>query len=216
MEQSRLEEVFKRLANVYNRQRQEPPVGELPSLLVRLEEALRGARVPVSAALSPGADVALIAGRMEQLGLDAPPDLLTWFGWHNGLEPTSADWFAPGMRIADFDTVAERYADFDLRYLANSAESRAWFPVVLTSDASTVVMNCNKESPGFGRVTLRNELGEIGAEDAFPTLAMPIEWCCEAIEGGLWVVDEDGGYHPVYRYEDLAKLPGAMATSGFF
>jgi hypothetical protein len=56
----------------------------LLELLVHLEAEWTRLRAPVAARLRPGLREEEVRSRLATLGLDAPDDLVTFFGWHDG------------------------------------------------------------------------------------------------------------------------------------
>lgn len=60
------------------------PDPRMTEALIRLEAALVAGGAPVVEHLRPGLPAGEVAGRLEEAGLRATADLLSWFGWHDG------------------------------------------------------------------------------------------------------------------------------------
>lgn len=59
----------------------------LADRLVRLEQAWQGAGAPIGRLLAPGVDAAQVRDALAPLGLQPSGELLTWYGWRNGVRP---------------------------------------------------------------------------------------------------------------------------------
>jgi len=214
---------FERLEALFYRQQATPPArhGRLRHALELLEDLLREQRNPIVDGLLPGLGAAEIRAQMRDLGLDAPDDLLTWFGWHNGYEqpPTSRyqDWLAPSFRSTGIADLREHYLGMYLKYQidAQSRDGARWFPILTTGNACVVMMDCGSDPATTGAVAKKNELGLIESTHSVRELADIVEWWCEALAAGLWVYDEIG-FHPIYDYNDLDYLPTKLLESEMF
>jgi len=68
----------------------EPPrldPDRLPDVLTRLEYQVRRRRLRAADLMRPGLDRTGVIARLEGVGIQAHPDLITWWSWRNGDEP---------------------------------------------------------------------------------------------------------------------------------
>ncbi len=139
----------------------------------------------------PGVDADELRGRLGAFGLEAPDDLITWFGWHNGYEaPPGQPWRGAllGVVFASFEAMSTYYTDM---FLAHEVEllpagSARWFPVVAFGGNQHIVMDCGDDADTRGTVAGLTESFFDPRAYRARTLAEPVEWWCEFIASGLW------------------------------
>jgi hypothetical protein len=99
---------------------------ELRPLLAELEGRLRDYGAPVAGALRPGAPPERVRTELENDGLRAHEDLVTWWGWHEGAEAGDGDAPAdgPGIFFRPETAVA---GPWHVLSLADALRIRRWY-----------------------------------------------------------------------------------------
>jgi hypothetical protein len=77
------------------------------TLFNKLEAQWRRLHPPLLDALQPGLSPDDIAEKMEPTGLALPPELQTWWGWHNGVSPNLDAYFTPACQLLSLDDAIE-------------------------------------------------------------------------------------------------------------
>jgi hypothetical protein len=99
---------------------------ELRPLLAELEERLRNHGAPVAEALRPGAPPERVRAALEDDGLRAHEDLVTWWGWHDGAEAGDVAGLADGPGIF-FRPETTLVGPWHAISLADALRIRRWY-----------------------------------------------------------------------------------------
>jgi hypothetical protein len=170
--------------------------------------------------MRPGIPGDQVQQALAALGLNAPDDLLTWYGWHDGYQPRTdgppgEPALTPFLPRFEFSGLAEMcglYLD-DVKWLLDEigGDGMKWFPILRDPyNDLYVVMDCGPETPG------RIAALESGAFEPWlyrpSSLEEPVGWWCDYLETGKYVYDPETERFG-YTF-DLMELPPAMARSG--
>src|SRR5437867_7739126 len=99
---------------------------ELPARLEELEQRLRAFGAPIAEAFRPGASADDVRATLAEEELPAHPDVVSWWGWHDGATLTDAPPVSsgPGVYLRSENTLVE---DWHVLSLADAARTHRWF-----------------------------------------------------------------------------------------
>ena len=84
----------------------------LRRLLIQIEGTINEMGVNIDAWFQPGLAEDEVRGRLEEVGLECPDELVVWFGWHNGYRtsglPAGGPAF-PNFLMGTLDDATARY-----------------------------------------------------------------------------------------------------------
>jgi hypothetical protein len=178
--------------------------------LERLETILRGLGTPAAQALRPGLPAAEVEAQLASIGLTAPADLLTWYGWHNGSAapdgPLGDAEFLPNWWFGSVEDMVALYRD-DVHWLLDEIGHQGveWFPILKSRTGDYhVLMRCDGLAPG--------EIAFI-ANGAFEpdlykprSLEEPLVWWADYIENGKYAFEAPTEiFRPTWKYGDLPE-----------
>ncbi len=132
---------------------------ELQRLLGELEQRLRAFGAPIVQAFRPGAPADEVRTVLAAEGLQAHPDVVAWWGWHDGVALTDAPpvLSGPGVYLRSENTLVEGWHVLSVAdavrnhrwFRAAYAESggpdllpRGWFPILMTGAKPTMWIDC--------------------------------------------------------------------------
>lgn len=102
---------------------------ELAAGLSQLERVLARANAAIVGRLLPGAEVETVRAALHDLGLSPTPELLAWFGWHDGAGEAATTShvieIAPGAEFYDVRSLCVEYTT--MRRITNELASTAGY-----------------------------------------------------------------------------------------
>jgi hypothetical protein len=158
------------------------------SALDRLEAALDAVHSPVVPSLRPGVSEAEVVERFHALQLEPPPEVVAWYGWHDGYE-AGADGrgeIACGTRPFSLAQACDFLPDLlgNLSSVAPDQDS-GWFPLGWCQDKRVLIVYCGANPNQYGHVTVTET--ELPDNNFWATtLAEPVEWWAEYLENGTY------------------------------
>jgi len=174
--------------------------------LERLEAAFVARGNPVVAGLQPGLSEAKVRARLLPLGIDAPPDLVTLFSWHNGYKPPEGPtdggwhgWIGPGIRPITLDEACDMYSnnleDFELDPdVLGGAKGSDCFPILDGDGWTSYLMDCRGDGPERGSVMAYHITNTTEPAQRPRTLAEPIDSAVGYVESGAWRWSRESGW----------------------
>jgi hypothetical protein len=102
---------------------------DLRGVLDELEERLRAFGAPIVQAFRPGAPADEVRTVLATEGLQAHPDVVAWWGWHDGVALTDAPpvLSGPGVYLRSENTLVE---DWHVLSVADAVRNHRWFRAV--------------------------------------------------------------------------------------
>ena len=182
--------------------------GELTALLRQLEERLAAAGVPMSA-LRPGLPREQIVAMFRARGLDAPGELIEWFGWHDGAE--SGIMPIPVLVPASLAWALERYT-YDLNSPRSWGFDPEWLSIERVPTSLNVQLTAGAQTPLVRRSDEDHPVGDT-TDTTFEVRSMcvPVSWWIEDIDSGaLTWRSEEGRWLVDYAAIDRARLATGM------
>lgn len=173
--------------------------------LGRLEAILLGLGTPAAQALRPGLSAGEVTSQLAQIGLTAPQDLLTLYGWHNGSAaregPFGPAEFVPKWSFGSVQDMVALYKD-DVAWLLEEIghQGLEWFPILIGVNGDIhVLMRCDGVAPGEIAFI---ENGEFEPNLYKPaSLEEPLGWWADYIENGNYVFDSPAeGFRRTWSY----------------
>lgn len=181
--------------------------------LRRLEVALVAAAAPVVEHLRRGRSPDDVVAVLDQAGMQATPDLVSWYGWHDGCssykeygpERGFFAWYPfPGLA----EVLAWREGEDGRVLLAHEQDVRGWQPQMVLPFMVDVV---DPRTVGFALRVADRHLVLLGdVEDGYVeygTLAEFVELLATAWERGIVSYDDDG-YELLGGHRALDRLRG--------
>ncbi|PVG83941.1 hypothetical protein DDE18_06570 [Nocardioides gansuensis] len=193
-------------------------MADLGDELGRLGAVLAAAQAPVAAHWRPGLERAEIVSRLEADGVNPHPDLLVWYGWHDGTDTPSATdpagWLltSPENHLClslHVPTLAQASTQraFDVsfnpewkKHVGIEAYRPSWHPVLISSDGWHVCLDSDGSAGRPGTLFVFDpQAGDDPAdpERFFPDLTELVATVADAYESGTvppvdtWVEPED-------------------------
>jgi hypothetical protein len=183
----------------------------LAHLLDIFESELRRQGVPVDAYLRPGAQASEVRETFERNNLNAPDEVLVWFGWHDGPVRSTASHLVLPMfmswSVAEVDTMRNSPGaqPFGL-------EDWQWNPswVQIMGDQNGLAVRCDNE-PSAAPLVRGLLSGQYGTQPDVTrrqvvSLCTPVTWWIDALQHGWyrWVVsanawETDHSLQPRFR-----------------
>lgn len=160
------------------------------ALLDELERRLRAAGTSVPDRLAPGLPDEEVRSRLAEVGLDAPGDLVTWFGWHNGIRPEAPPVGANQLIVEmplSLDQALDDWAERD-----HGPESwqweRGWLPLAYHDNADRLAIDCTPPQGQVARAYMwspHQPFADRTTSDIRP-LATVVRWWLEAWDAGAY------------------------------
>lgn len=179
-------------------------MSRLGAALEQLEESLRRlGRAGLVGALRPGLRPEAVAAQLGRRGLQAPPEVVEIFGWHDGVdEPADRVMddvqLFPGFYMVSLEGCLMNYDVF----VRSSRWSPAWFPFLANGGGDFYFLDLSVSPPTVGNF----EIYESDVRTEFSTLLSFIETEIVAIDSGI--VHVAGGF---LEMDDLAFAELAAA-----
>jgi hypothetical protein len=128
----------------------------LPARLDDLEQRLRAFGAPIVDAFRPGAAPDKVRAALADEGLRAHPDVVAWWGWHDGVSLTDVPpvLSGPGVYLRPENTLVE---DWHVLSLVDTVRTHrwfradlpepvippGWFPILTTGAKPTMWIDCD-------------------------------------------------------------------------
>lgn len=173
----------------------------LADALTRLEGLLRRQGAPVVEQLRPGLHAHQVAERESELPFRLSPELIAWFGWHDGAEP---GYHLPGIELYSLnDAIKVRASRLTMRLPPETAAfygrfRETWLPIA-ESATSTIVADCAVTDEQASPVHIVDVWRDHHWEHAFePSMLSMVEVWIRLLEEGTWRFDAGRGeWNPV-------------------
>jgi hypothetical protein len=173
---------------------------DLPALLHTLEERLRAAGALITEHWRPGADRERVEQGLASVGLQAPDEVVIWFGWHDGTDSVPRGLFSKfsqepencllgrWLSLTMEQAVARREADWEIfrdAGLPDVDEIDTWFPLLVFGGTPTLCVDCGGDPAATVPVYINDPQGgdTPASGPRYPSLA---HFVAEAI----WLFDE--------------------------
>jgi hypothetical protein len=164
----------------------------LGELLRELDRELEKAGFPVSRFLSTGTSEGRVRDSLANLGLVAPDELVAWFTWHDGREPSEQGrYFVPGFSLWSLAKVVSSYQDPD--YEPHGIEEWEWDPGWLHFAGPNVglAMRCDgdpADPPLVRNVASDSEFGTQPDQTSrqVVSLCTPVTWWIDSLQQGWY------------------------------
>lgn len=195
----------------------------LTALLSQLEAQWRRLGAPIAGALNPGLVASQIAGLTADLPFEMPPELLEWYGWHDGAARER-----PGCRSGvtgiigpghlDFlplaDAVAEYWASRDLFPPAPPGHPQwepTWFPL-LVLDATSLYAHCGATTSEGTPVGVVNKEWDEAERQRASSLAEVVAFWVHLLAEDIYRWEPEEGWPVLTR--PYSSLPLEWRTRG--
>lgn len=188
------------------------------SLLDELEQRWRALSAPVADILQPGLAADEIDRQFSSLGLRAPMDAKTWWGWHNGVPAPPAarlSMFGPSFSFFSLESAVSGYerAREDAQWLSeqpdptDSEPDRIWHPqwFILTRGGGDLILDCSVPAGETTPIRYVNWAQEYAGEIVVPTFRRLIELVIEAFDAGVWEYEAVSGQWQHHRERTTAE-----------
>lgn len=184
-------------------------------LLQRLEElteAIAATGATVSGNLAPGIEEAGLREKLRPLGMEPPMELITWYGWHNGLIDQQV---ASGRSwLPLFEPLSIDAALADRQQQLSGADPEpfppTWLPILRAMGPNRLTVNCTP--PAGMECPVRQYTPEADPEEfpTHPSLTVAVEqWIRSLREGWIRYLPSDD------RWDiDFLRMPLEIRTSG--
>lgn len=165
--------------------------------------------------LAPPPSDGEVQTRLEELGVQVPPEVRTWWGWHNGIVPGESLLIAgSALRLASVDVAIQ--ATLLQREIAESVEidwPRSW--LVLLPDLGGDLVVVETDHNASTRCSPIYFVMQEGPEPQLltpqaPSIGTMVRWWIAAIDSGAYVFDHSKNRW-VRHYE---RLDPARADTG--
>ena len=163
---------------------------EFADLLRRFEDAVRRTGAGVARLLAPGLPEKQVRSELRNVGMEPPGELVTWFGWHNGLtQPTVNSW-GDGLLVSWLPlSLQESVQDWGRKDLGTEPWSwlPTWLPIGLSGGAARLAVNCAPPQQELAVVRMVEPEAGLFDELRVPSvrgLAVVVRWWVDALERG--------------------------------
>ena len=204
-------------------------MAELQPLLEELERRLRAYGAPIVDAFGPGIPADQIRAVFDDEGLNAPDDVVAWWGWHNGAALSDAPPVrsGPGVYLRSENTLIDDWHVLSLDeatrthrwFRANYADAGAadllpagWFPILVTGAKPTMWIDCSAGAEEPAPLYVDEHLPE-PAGPLFPSLATFVAAVIRAFDEGLLRPHPEDARVPTF---DAPALTGELRRLAFW
>jgi hypothetical protein len=162
-----------------------------------LERRLRAFGAPIVEALAPGVSAEEIRAVLDAEGLQAPDDVVAWWGWHDGAVLSDAPpvLSGPSVHLRPENTLVE---DWHVLSLAEATRTHrwfraeyparllpaGWFPILVTGAQPKLWIDCTAGADASAPLYVDEHLPEPPGP-LFPSLAAFVEAIVRAFDEGL-------------------------------
>ena len=173
----------------------------LERLLPEFEMELRRAGVAVDECFAPPIGRSTVAAAFERLALPLPEEVVTWFGWHDGVVDLTWMKAFPKFEFYSLENVVDRY--LNERGWPKGHEDWQWNPewIQLLGDNNGLAIECLPPSDVSPRVRPLSHDGEWGTQPdngyaQVVSLCTPVTWWIESLRAGEYT------WYPEHRAWD--------------
>lgn len=188
---------------------------DLAQLLIRLEDVLVSNRVPVVDRLAPGLHEKAVRELLGTLGMDPPDDLLTWFGWHNGLvwrgDEQPGDVFL--VRWIPY-SLSEAIAEYHDQPVGREPWQwhPDWLPIAHLRNADRLAVCCGSDAGDRGLVRVVSGVERFWHDPpARTTISDLAAWLAQAVEAGHWAYE---AHDHVWSADRWTEIDAARRRTG--
>ena len=204
----------------------------LRSLLDELEETVRSFGGHPEVWLQPGLTPEAVESTLAKVELRANDELITWFGWHNGVAHSTdglgRPLILPGIVPGDLQGLTQRYraSVFDMVIPSENGavmEPRlftwglgfGWLPLE-SSNQTRYAVSCHGAREAVPLI--RRAEAEAPFDSAWDdklqavSLCTPVLWWLEALANGAYQFDAQ---NQAWSDADITKLPSTQIDAGF-
>jgi hypothetical protein len=193
----------------------------LQAALDELERRLRDFGAPVVERLRPGLTSSAIAGELRQHDLEAPVELRTLWGWHDG---TDSDLYRDnrlvgGWHLLRLDQAVEHHRVhreiYDDPSIGLAGYPRGWFPTLVYTNGPFAAIDCTGDTEGERPLYVVDPHGELPADPPTPqfgSLRQLVEILVRFFDDGLVVRDDVLGGAKV----EWERIPDDLREIGYW
>jgi len=171
---------------------QAPGVEEsLGEVLAELEERLVTTGAGVAGLLAPGLSEDQVRSRLGELGMEPPGELVTWFGWHDGLVKHPDPAFEQFYPVIRWHPMSLEQCILDWTGQPRGAEDWQWDPTWLPighyGNSDRLTVDCTPPQQWPARLSIYSaEEGGFGRCDApvVTGFAGVVRWWLDALDAG--------------------------------
>jgi hypothetical protein len=162
------------------------------ALLNRFEDAVRATGAGVAGLLAPGISEAQVRAELAVIGMEPAQELVTWFGWHNGLTTAHPETTGDGCLLR-WCPLSLRESIDEWQRMPRGPElwqwKPTWLPIGLFGGPQRLAVDCTP--PQARLATVREAVPEFGYfdESQVPSVtgfATVVGWWLEALEQGWY------------------------------
>jgi hypothetical protein len=191
---------------------------DLRGLLNQLEARLEAFGAPIAGVFRPGADAHHVREMLVTEGLPPHADLVTWWGWHDGVQsPTSPVTDGPGIYYRPATTLLGPWHILGLdealrirRFLGEAhwglpieqAFPPSWIPILTTDGAGELCADAAAVPEAALHIRDEGYLG--GERPLFLSIGELVACMVEAFDAGHVVLGQDGAGTPWLDTQALA------------
>ena len=162
------------------------------ALLDRFEDRVRATGAGVTGLLAPGIPEAQVRAELAEIGMEPAQELVTWFGWHNGLTTATPKSLGDGCLI--------RWCPLSLRESIEEWQRQdrgtepwqwkpTWLPVGLFGGPQRLAVDCTPPQAHQATIRMTSPEAMLFDESEVPSVigfATVVGWWLEAIEQGWY------------------------------
>jgi len=193
-------------------QRQEPspdPAEDFLALLNRFEDRVRATGAGVAGLLAPGIPEGRVRAELAEIGMEPAGELVTWFGWHDGLTTANPKSWGDGCLIA-WCPLSLRESIEEWQRQPCGTESWQWIPTWLPIGLSggPTRLAVDGTPPQAVQTTVRMAAPDalLFDEDQVPSVtgfATAVGWWLDALEQGWCSFDPEADTWDLSRWTEM-------------
>jgi hypothetical protein len=195
----------------------EQQASDFAALLAELEDRIRATGAGVVDLLAPGISEDQVRTELAEVGMDPPGELVTWFGWHNGLTTAHPKSYGDGLLLLWLPlTLAESIAEW--RPQDHGFEpwqwNPTWLPIGLRGGPERLAVDCTPPQHEVATLRMADPFsGSFNLDDrpnvtGFATI---VGWWIEAMDRHWRVYDPD---RDLWDYPEYTRVPVERRITG--
>lgn len=186
--------------------------------LNRFEAAVRATGAGVAWLLAPGLPESDVRAELASIGMEPPQELITWFGWHNGLTQAHPKSGGDGILVRWFPfSLKESIADW--RHQPKSMDVFDWHPTwlpigALSAHATRLAIDCTPSQGPRARLHVaapEDGLFNFKVMPIVDGLSTAVDWWMQALERGWIYYDSD---NDMWNKDQWTDIPLAQRLTG--
>ena len=170
---------------------------EFEELLRRFESAVRDTGAGVAGLLAPGIPEQQVRAELRAVDMEPARELITWFGWHNGLtDPHPASW-GDGLLVTWCPlSLEESLEEWRRQDLGPEPWEwcPTWLPIGLSGSAPRLAVDCTPPQGECAKVRAADPWSGLFDEQQIPSvvgLATVVTWWLDSLEQGHVTYDAE-------------------------